>query len=184
MERTTKLNEEFGLYLEKSRPQMVDNIKKLLTYENVKFINNKTKADMVAFCFEYEYDYFDIIFYGIDKEWNAVTETVTLPSPKNNKATEDSNWKAFMSEEIWREFIDFEDNYEGDDLEDIISEYEEVKYKLFEEWFCSCWKEAEKQHPISIDAYFSIHDTIFKTDLKSMKEVKEKDILMKYKEEK
>lgn len=181
MKQIIELNNQLSQYLEQNKTDITENIKDILTYKNIIFTGDATKSDMVAFCFEYEYDYLDIIFYGIDKEWNPITETVVLPSVRKSKATETSTWSAFMPEKIWREITTFEENYEEDDIDEIISDYNEKKYNLFEEWFCSCWKEANSLIKTEKDAYFSIHDTIFKTDLHTSRTIKEKEILDKYK---
>jgi len=181
IDEITRLNKEFSNYLEGAKTQMITDIRKLLGYDDIRFLENKSKTDMVAFCFEYEYDYLNIVFYGMGKDGNAVTEPVILSGRKNSKVTEDSVWKSFMPESIWKAFSDFEDNHEGDDIEDMVERYEGGKYRLFENWFYRCWREAKKQIPVKIDAYFSIHDTIFKTDLNTLKTIKEKDILSRYK---
>lgn len=176
-----KLNEGFKVYLEASTHQMVSHIKDILSGKSVVYLVGKTESDTVAYFFEYEYDYLDIVCWATDRAGNLITDTIILPAPKNSKADAESKWNAFMPEEIWMKIADFHDNYEEDDFDDILDEYNKEKYELFEKWFCDCWSKAVKETGIKTDAYFSIHDTIFKTDLNTLEEIKEKEIEERYK---
>ncbi|WP_278379430.1 hypothetical protein [Chryseobacterium arthrosphaerae] len=54
------------------------------------------------------------------------------------------------------------------------------RYRLFEQWFFDCWKEAKAQTSVMMDAYFSIHDTYFRTDLNTLKTINEDEIAQRY----
>jgi len=174
------LNEEWKLYLDSSAEQMQADIRNILTDQIVKYQQGKSRQNIAALYFEYEYDHMDIMFWAEDKNGELITETIKLPTIKRNNTDENSNWEHFLPESIWKKVIVSEDTYEGDDYDDIRSEYDEKKTELFKEWFINCWNTVTKEMENVLDAYFSIHDTNFRTDLKTGKRMKLAEIEERY----
>ncbi|KPH12709.1 hypothetical protein [Chryseobacterium sp. ERMR1:04] len=176
MENLQHLNIELKKYLEQISSQLILDITELIEGKNVNYLNNKAKADGKALYFEYQYDYLDIICWSVDQEGERITETSKLSSKK----VENEEWNALIPKQIWEAAVDFEDTYEDDDFDDILDEYNTEKYELFENWFLECWKKAVAQIKLEMDAYFSIHDTYFKTDLHSMETINADEINVRY----
>jgi hypothetical protein len=97
---------------------------------------------------------------------------------ENETANENEKWNALIPETIWTAAADFQDHYEGEDFDEILDEYDDEKYKLFEQWFFACWKKASRADPHK--KRFSIHDTYFRTDLNTLKTINEDEIAQRY----
>ncbi|ANF49770.1 hypothetical protein A0O34_04090 [Chryseobacterium glaciei] len=175
------LNIELKKYLEeKISPMLIVELTELVNDKNINYLNNKSKADTKALYFEYRYDYLNIIFWAVDQEGERITEIIKLPSKEIDIINESDDWDALIPEKIWVTVTAFEDIYEEDDSDDILDEYNTEKYELFENWFLECWKKASEQTEVKTDAYFSIHDTYFKTDLNSMQTINTDEISKRY----
>lgn len=169
-DRILKLNDEFEIFLQKEKGSLISKLGNILDGKSeLSFIGNNTKEDIKYLQFEYIYDYLDIVLWCEDKDKNVITKSEVITDSQNSKKDNSSEWEAFIPEHIWLIAADFQDTYEEDDVDDIIEEYEETKCALLEKWFCECWKEAVSLKGRTIDAYFSIHDTIFKTNLNTGK---------------
>ncbi len=180
MEDLKKLNVELKKYLEETHTQLTEDLIHLLKGEKISYIGSNSKSDIKAFYFEYEYEYLDIVFWGVDHKGKMATDTVFLPTKKKGSAEENSDWDALIPEKIWSAASEFQDHYKEDDFDDILDEYDDEKYKLFEEWFFDCWKKASEQTGVKMNAYFSIHDTYFRTDLNTLKTINEDEIAQRY----
>lgn len=180
MEDLKKLNIEFKQYLEGISGKLTEDLIHLLKGENIQYLGAKDSSDIKALYFEYEYEYLNIICWGVDKTGQISTEIVKLPKTENETANENEKWNALIPETIWTAASDFQDHYEGEDFDEILDEYDDEKYKLFEQWFFACWKKASEQTHIKRDAYFSIHDTYFRTDLNTLKTINEDEIAQRY----
>lgn len=176
MEDLKKLNIEFKHYLGEISSQLTEDLIQLLKGESVTYLNENTKADIKAFYFEYEYDYLNIVSWGVDATGRMASNKIYLPAKKNQTTEENNEWTALIPEKIWTAAAEFQDEYEDDDLDEILEEYDEEKYLLFEQWFFECWKKASAQTMVNIDAYFSIHDSYFRTDLNTLKIINEDEI--------
>ncbi|MFZ4931071.1 hypothetical protein [Chryseobacterium sp. Mn2064] len=174
MENLQQLNIEFRNYLDSISSGLTDDLVHLLRGETISYLHG-THSDIKAFYFEYEFDYLNIVFWGVDHKGNIATNTQSLPTRKNSN-TSNEEWNALVPEEIWNKISDFEDHYEDDDFDEMMDEYNEEKYEIFEQWFSDCWKKASEQTLIKMNAYFSIHDTYFRTDLNTMKTINEDEI--------
>lgn len=180
MKDLKKLNTELKKHLEEISSQLTQDLIHLLKGEGIRYLGNRKRSDIKAFYFEYEYEYLDIVFRGVDNNGKAATQTVSLPAKKKGIAEENSEWNALIPKKIWNAVSDFQNHYEGEDFDEILDEYDNEKYKLFEQWFSDCWKKASEQAKIKIDAYFSIHDTYFRTDLNTLKTINEDEIAQRY----
>lgn len=180
MEDLKNLNIELKKYLDETSAQLTEDLIHLLNGENISYVDNYGKSDVKAFYFEYEYEYLDIVFWGVDQKGKIITNTIFLPTKKKSSAEESGEWDALIPEKIWNMVSDFQDHYEGDDFDDVLDEYDDEKYKLFEQWFFECWKKASEYTQEKMDAYFSIHDTYFRTDLNTLKTINEDEIAQRY----
>jgi len=180
MEDLEKLNIEFKNYLAGISGKLTEDLIHLLKGEGINYLNGNTQAHIKAFYFEYEFDYLNIVFWGVDHKGKIATETMFLPTKKNNNDNGNEKWSGLIPQMIWQKASDFEDNYEGDDFDDILDEYNDEKYRLFEQWFFDVWKGASEQTGVKTDAYFSIHDTYFRTDLNTLKTINEDEIALRY----
>ena len=147
-----KLIEEWEFHLENSSGQMLTDIRNILSDE-------KPRQGIAAFYFEYEFEYMDIIFRAEDRDKRVIDMTV-LPTRKGNKT--------FLPETIWTK----EQELDADDYD----KYDREKRGLFEKWFCNCWKIVMNEMECIPDAYFSIHDTNWLTDLKTGKRMSRAEI--------
>ncbi|MGN7866830.1 hypothetical protein [Chryseobacterium sp. 22458] len=180
MEILKKLNIELQQYLKEISGDLTDDLVRLLKGENIQYLENKEQSDIKAFYFEYEFEYLNIICWGVDRAGKMATEKTALPGKNENTAQKNEKWSALIPEKIWTQAADFQDHYEGDNFDDILDEYDDEKYRLFEQWFFDCWKEAKTQTSVKMDAYFSIHDTYFRTDLNTLKTINEDEIAQRY----
>ena len=178
-----RLNKEWKLYLENSAEQMQEDIRNMLTGKIVRYKQGKVQQDIAALYFEYEYEYMNITFWAENKNEILLTDVTELPTIMRNNGKPNSNWKHFIPETIWKEVIESEDEFEGDEDEyyEARDEYTNKSTELFEKWFFDCWKAAIKGMENIPDAYFSIHDTNWRTDLKTGKEMSIAEISKRYK---
>ena len=176
MENLQKLNIELKNYLDEMSLQLTEDLVQLMKGETVNYLHNNTQSDIKAFYFEYEYDYLNIVFWGVDSKGNIATDTVSLPTKKKSSTQGNKEWNALIPQEIWEKVSDSQENYDEDDWDEIMDEYNEEKYGIFDQWFYDCWKNASEQTSIKMNAYFSMHDTYFKTDLNTLKTINEDEI--------
>ena len=181
MTEILELNKDFAIYLDNSKQQMILDLKDILRDKTVNYLFKYTKENIVAYYFEYEWDFLNIVLWAVDKTGNIVNDALILPTKTDSKANENSKWNAFMPEKIAKKIFDFQNDYEGEDKDEILENYEEEKYELFEKWFCDCWKQTIAETRIKVDAYFSIHDTSYKTDLNTLEEITDEQIEKRYK---
>lgn len=181
MQNLKKLNTELKNHLEKTKEQLIKDLVQLLKGEHIDYLEGRTKVDIKAFYFEYEYDYLDIVAWAADNNGQMVTDTVILPIQRKNQMGESEEWNSFLPEKIWTAASDFQDsNEEEEDFDDWWDEYNDEKYSLFEDWFCQCWKEASEHTENKADAYFSVHDTYFRTDLNTLTTINDDEIAERY----
>ena len=174
------LNEEWKLYLDSLTEQVQADIRNiLLTDQIVKYQFGKSRQNIVAFYFEYQYDSMNIMLWAQDKNGDEVADPIEIPT--TNNTDKNSSWKSLVPENILKRVYEMDNTYEGDDYDEIRREYENIKTELFERWFLNCWNTATKEIENIPDAYFSIHDTYFLTDLKTGKEINSDQIAERYK---
>lgn len=181
MNNISELNKDLKVYLDSSSNQMIADLKNILLDNSIQYKNGKSIKDVAFLNFDYEYDTLDIIFEVFDKKYNKINNLVSLPTIKKSKIGEKSEWSSFLPEIIWNKYCEFENNYEADNLDDILEEYDNEKYFLFEKWFYSCWANATNETNVIIKAYFSMHDTEYVTDLNTLNRIKTKEIFNLYK---
>ncbi|MDP9960603.1 hypothetical protein [Chryseobacterium lathyri] len=181
MESLKKINIELKKYLEGIKDEVIKDLVQMFKRENIDYLEGKSKTDIKALYFEYEYDYLDIVAWAADQKGNIITQTMVLPYQKKKQADKSETWNSFLPERIWAEASDFQEQYENeDDFDDLWDEYNEEKYKLFEDWFIECWKKVTELTQANVDAYFSIHDSYFKTDLNTFTTISDDEIAKRY----
>ncbi|WP_223606969.1 hypothetical protein [Chryseobacterium sp. OSA05B] len=181
MQNLKQLNIDLKNYLEEKTGQLVDALVQVLKGESAEYLSGKTKTDRVAFYFEYEYDYLDITTRTVDQSGAVIINPVFLFPQREKRSDQKEDWNAFLPERIWTAATDFQEKCENDeDFDDAWDEYNEEKYELFENWFFDGWKKASAHTESKIDAYFSIHDTYFKTDLNTWQTISDDEIAKRY----
>lgn len=170
-------NKELQAYLDSATAQMVADLKLLLLGSGITYIDGKRRDDVAYFCFEYDYEYLDVTFCAIGTGGEPISEVEMLPKVVASKANAASEWMAFLPEHIWVAVAAFEDSEDFDeDAEDSLDEYHLERCRIFEQWFCTCWKQSAAETGVNVPAYFSVHDSYFKTDLNTLKEVTTDDL--------
>ena len=170
-----KFKTEFKDYLKMVKPAFVKDLQQLLDKMEFQFKKGKSIKDMATLVFEYEFDYLDIMCWAADKNFNSISEILPLPSDTNvAKATKKSEWTGFFPEKT---FIRFEKHIKKNKNKEfkIREKYDEFKYAAYQQWFASCWKKASKDRK-KVAAFVSVHDSDFKTDLNTGKQMLEKDV--------
>lgn len=181
MENLKQLNIELKNYLEEIKEELIKDLVQMLKGENVDYLGGNTKTDIKALYFEYDCDFLDIITWAADQKGDIITQTTALPCQKKKQADESEDWNSFLPEKIWTATSDFQEQYEDEDnFDDLCDEYSGEKYRLFENWFFDCWKKATEHTQVYIDAYFSIHDSYFRTDLNTLKTINDDEIAERY----
>ena len=165
--RISALCSEWSLYLESATEQMQADIRDIIANRLIQYEQGKSWADIAAMFFEYEYEYMDIVFYAFDKQEKVITKVIALPTKRSGNIIPDSKWNAFLPEAIWHKEQGLDEHYD---------KYNREKTSIFKEWFLTCWKTVAKGIGNIPDAYFSIHDTFFRTDLKTGERVNNKQI--------
>ncbi len=165
---------DFKNYLSKLTNQLTSDLKDIIDKKVIVYKEGKSESDIEGYFFEYEYEWLDIIFYGLDKNNDLSTETIKLPT----KLIEESYPDSLTSKKMNVFEINIEDEYDmdkysEDEFYDLLDNYHEEKYKIFEKWFCDCWKQASDGKDIKTNSYFSVHDTNYKTDLRTMTKIKQ-----------
>lgn len=180
MKEILELNIELAKYLNEEKPQMIADLKNILLDKAVVYDFGKSRADVSAFYFEYEWEHLDIACWAADNTGEVLNDALILPTENNSKAHPNSKWESFMPEKIAKTIFDLLDKYDGEEVEEAIEVYENEKYDLFENWFYDCWKQAINETGLKVDAYFSMHDSGSKVDLNTMEELTDKQISERY----
>lgn len=181
MQNLKQLNIDLKTYLEETTEQFVKDLVQILEGKNADYLYGKSKTDIVAYYFEYEYEDLDISAWSVDQSGTIITNPVLLLTQKEEENDGKESWKALLPEKIWTAASDFQEEYaDDDDFDDWWDEYNDEKYELFENWFFDGWKKASEQTNNRVDAYFSIHDTYFKTDLNTLQTINDDEISERY----
>jgi hypothetical protein len=162
----------FAAYLEKQREPMVHDVSKLLAKPVFKFARGKSFDDVTALFFEYQYESFNMGCWPADRLGNPLANMFSLPANKKvGKKSRNSKWSSFSPERLSDDFEAFIEQHEED--EDTLREaYNQALTRAYVRWFIQCWKVAAKLNdggpPVHV--FFSIHDTYFRTNLRTNKE--------------
>lgn len=170
-----QFKEDWLNYLKRNTALLVVDLQRMLQSPVFKYNKGASLNNVAAIFFEYEYDYFDIACWPVDKKGGPIAAPLFYPSDKSGaKQTKKSKWNSFYPEKLWADFERFIEANE-DNEDDIRDNYDEMRSTVFEKWFIRCWQKAAKGKK-SFPAFLSIHDSSFKTDLNTGKECNQKDI--------
>lgn len=127
-------------------------------------MNSTSNTDKVsAIYFEYSFDDLQLYFWKEDQNGELIGESVTK-LPTDNK-------EGILSKLLLDSIIDLEDDLyleevlSEEDIFDEIEHFNQQRCKMFEKWFLSCWSLASAKGNWDTKAYFSVHDSYFKTEL-------------------
>ncbi len=169
----------FQIYLEGITNQLVEDLKYIAEHKPFRYLKNINDSDVRGYFFEYDYEYFNINLYCLDSDFNQVAKYIKLPK----KVIEESKKDALIPKRMWDFEIEAEETYsekgyDEDEFYDIFDDYSLEKHKIFKDWFLKCWKQMAKNTEIDKKAYFSVHDSNCYTDLITMKEITESEIIL------
>ncbi|KMQ58477.1 hypothetical protein ACM46_22525 [Chryseobacterium angstadtii] len=181
MQSFKQLNIDLKNYLEEAQESFIKDLVHIIDGDRLNYLEGKNEKDLKALYFEYEYDYLDIIAWGTDKAGDILTKTYKMGDQRRKQENETDDWTAFIPEKLWTEASDFQEQYEDEeDFDEVMDDYNDEKYEIFENWFFDSWKKASIQTENRTDAYFSIHDSYFKTDLNTLQSLNNDEIAERY----
>lgn len=150
-------------FLNTQSQTLVEEIKRLLQNLDFDYYDNYNRDNIAAIKFEYEFSSFDIVAYPIDKFYQVAGDIKLLLT--------DKQYDYFFPDNIEEDFLEQLDNSERSQLEQELGEF---KYKTFEDWFADCWDKAKGE--TKLKGFFSIHDTMWVTNLTDRKKIREDTI--------
>lgn len=130
-------------------------------------LNNRIKGfnaeDVKLLYFEYSHDDLQLYFWeeGIHKQLLS-QGVLNLPTTQR---------EGLLSLELRDRMFDLEDvlyedeSFEDDEVEEEMEQFNTARCALFEQWFLACWSQARQQMTCDKQAYFSVHDSYYKTEL-------------------
>jgi hypothetical protein len=142
---------------------LVDEIKSLLQSLDFDYYDKYNRDNIAAIKFEYEFSSFDIVAYPVDKYYKVAGDIKLLLTNKQ--------YDYFFPDNIEEDFLEQVDEKVRSKIEDELREY---KYKAFEDWFADCWDKAKGE--TILKGFFSIHDTMWVTNLADRKVTSEDTI--------
>ncbi|CAI8182429.1 MAG: Uncharacterised protein [Formosa sp. Hel1_33_131] len=180
MEEYQKNLEQFRDDLSKLSNQTIIDLKGILLNKIVTYEFNRNESGVVAYLFEYDFELLGLTFYGLDKYLSQYTEHIALPTK-----FPDDNWKNITQESIYhfeskKTMKRYDEDCNKQEIK-LFDEYFVKKYNIFKNWFFICWKKATKGIELKKGAYFSMHDTNYLTELKTMKEIEYDEVKEKHK---
>lgn len=152
---------------------MVNDLLDMLLGKTVIYLENYKSSDLAYFYGEYCYEYFTSSFWAMNKTGDIISQRVALPSEEKRGD--------FLSEEFQQKFINLEDDlyddFDEDEITDILDEFSEEIHAYFQNWFRECWLKAVERSGVQIEAYFSVHDSYIHTELNSNQKRNEDEIM-------
>ncbi len=164
-------------HLTELQDELIIDLKNLQTNKALQYVDDYTFDDIACFCFEYEYDYLDIVGWAMNAHQEVITGTVVLPS-KNQLQEKKNRWAYLLPESVYDAQIELQDQYS--DEEDEWDKYHNQKDQTLTVWFRDSWLKVSKETGTKSDAYFSIHDTYWRTDLKTGRKLNDDEIAKRY----
>ncbi|HBV16648.1 hypothetical protein [Chryseobacterium carnipullorum] len=134
------------------REKIIAELVNVLSGKAVVMLPNFSKEDIAVHNFEYRHEWFTMVFFASNSAGFTMTE-------KNDFLRSELNDYFSKSEELLDTVSDLEDDFEDEEeWEEMMEEYEQEKYEIFDDWFTSCWEEAQKITGNTIPTYFSIEE--------------------------
>ena len=150
-------------FLDTQSQSLINEVKTLLQNLDFDYYDGYNQDNISAIKFEYEFSAFDLVAYPVDKNYQVAGDIKLLLT--------DKQYDYFFPDNIEEDFLAQVD--EPKRLE-IGQEVREYKYKAFEKWFADCWDKAKGN--TKIKGFFSIHDTMWVTNLVDRIKVREDTI--------
>lgn len=173
IKRLKELNTEFKAFLKDYNDELVRELQEVMDFNYLKYYSPSNKEkEIVAFLFEYDWENLSFYGFAFDNEMEPLASIKLPVSQKPNKNNEDySSW--FYPKHLYDESIKLIDIVEesDEDLDYDTDDWSNEKNEIFENWFKKGWEEATKKKPTNLLAFFSVHDTNFRTDLSTMEEI-------------
>lgn len=147
-----KSNTILKLALNDNREKVIEELVNILTGKTILMLSSFSQDNIAVHNFEYRHEWFSMVFFGSNAAGFTITE-------ENNFLSNELNDYFSKSEEILEAVSDLEDDFEDkEEWEEIMEEYEQEKYEIFDEWFTSCWEEAQEITGSKVPTYFSIDE--------------------------
>lgn len=146
-------------HLELHKTVLENDITMLLDGTAIEYIHDKKFQDIERLQFVYAAESLNIFFWAEDSSDNVITKS----GHRLGKIENDNNFPNKLQIEL----AEFEDeNIDDDNFDDFLDAFDNIKYEIVENWFLQHWQSAREKVDLSKDAYFSIHDSNYKTKLK------------------
>lgn len=134
------------------REKIIGELGNILSGKAIRMLPSFSQDDIAVHNFEYRHEWFSMVFFGSSAAGFTITE-------ENGFLRSELNDYFSMSEDLLNIVSDLEDDFEGEEeWEEMMEEYEQEKYEIFDDWFISCWEEAQKMTGSKVPAYFSIEE--------------------------
>jgi hypothetical protein len=157
------IKSDLSKFLAAQSHSLIMEISSLLHTLDFDYNDKNGRDDVAAIKFEYEFSSFDIVAYPVDKHYNVIGDIKIL--------LEEKQYEEFFPDDIEETFLTQIIPEERSGIEKELREY---KYKSFEDWFANCWSKAKGNSHVK--GFFSIHDTMWVTNLATGEKVREDTI--------
>ncbi|KPE52830.1 hypothetical protein [Chryseobacterium indologenes] len=158
MEQIEELKKSNGILksaLNGIREKITGELVNVLNGNAISMLPDFKKEDIAAHNFEYRHEWFSMVFFGSNSAGLTITEKIDFLRNELNAYFSES-------EELMDIVSDLEDDCEDEEeWEEMREEYEQEKYEIFDDWFESCWIEAQKLTGCSVPTYLSIDELDF-----------------------
>ncbi len=165
---------EFESFLNQIKESFTKELEIIIKTLPFEWDEDEAEENLKALCFEYEYDDLNLACWPVNEDYELIAEPIYLPKNLDfSKAHPNSKWQSLFPEELADGFLNYIDEHVEQEGK-IRQDFDLFKYQLFEQWFCDCWKQANKGN--KIQGLFSIHEAFFKTDLNRQITLQNKEI--------
>jgi hypothetical protein len=140
-----------------------------LTAELTRLLGQPLSDDATALFFEYQHDSFRLVSWWSSRAFEPIGKATRLLGDKRGATNaRRSNTNPLYPKRLEDAFERFIARHE-DDEDDLRSAYDRARTGLFKRWFVRCWKAASKSSKGGppVHAFFSVHDTWFRTNLRT-----------------
>lgn len=144
------------------RPTMIESLCELFANKYVFLFPEYTIKDVDFFYFEYDYETLDIVVWAENKAKEVISSwSMSIPPTLT-----DSLFSKVLRDELMNLGESWIMTNRGEEMYyELIEVLAEQQGQVLESWFIQCWSEAKTKTGVSVKGKFSIHDTIYRTDL-------------------
>ncbi len=168
---THPLIEQFQANCEKLLHEMAAYLHEVVSGKSIPQRQGKVADRVVAVFFEYQFDDFDMLFWLANPQGKPIKRVEPLPKAPNPYHGIDD---ADLEERLLTAGL------KDEDVDDCIWAYHHELTTRFEAWFFRCWKTVAAAKEAIVPAYFSVHDTLYYTDLATFEEIRADEIDRKH----